>query len=295
MRDDRGLYMRMIKRKKEPGKRYQDRILWAGLCAFVVMILLKAFFVPIEEPALPAAAECWNTRKMMAAEGLAAQEAESLYRIQRVYDTDDGFPKGLMIKWAKAQGTRILVVFERWRDLNPAYDRDYLAVYDVSGRFLYGFEGVLPYMSTEIALMEDREGILFWEWKMKQTEEALFLVVNSDGEKQMYVTTDKLWPDTPAYWSSAYSVVNTKESRLVVAHSDTGERTVVFDHRDAYVERYPRSARIDEDFEQAFNALFPFVFLIVMAVFILPWMADNPNIPKRGAKEPFGDLRDRWR
>ena len=37
-----------------------------GVTAMVVMILLKAFFVPIEEPALPAAAECWNTRKITA-------------------------------------------------------------------------------------------------------------------------------------------------------------------------------------------------------------------------------------
>ena len=287
--------MRMIRRKKTQSKRYQDKILWVGLCAFAVMILLKAFFVPVEEPAPPAASECWNTREMMAAEGLAAQEAESLYHVERVYEKEDGFPKGLKIRWAKAQGERVLVVFERWRDLNPAYDRDYLAVYDVSGRFLYGFEGVLPYMSTEIALMEDREGILFWEWKMKQTEEALFLVINPDGSKQMYVTMDNLWPDTPAYWNSAYRVVKTKESRLVVAHGQTGERTVVFDHRDAYTQRYPRSARIDEDAERAFNALFPLFFIVMMALFVLPWMADNPEIPKRGTKEPFGDLRDRWR
>lgn len=285
----------MNEKRKARSGRYQDRILWVGLCAFALLILMKAFFVPIEEPAPPAASECWNTREMVTAEGLAAQEAQSIYEIKRVYDAQDEFPKGLKIKSAEIQDTRILVVFERWRDLNPAYDRDYLAVYDVSGRFLYGFEGVLPYMSTEIALMENREGMLFWEWKMKQTEEALFLVINPDGSKQMYVTMDNLWPDTPAYWSSAYRIIQTKESRLVVAHRDTGKRTVVFDHRDAYVQRYPRSARIDEDAERAFNALFPLFFIVVMALFVLPWMADNPEIPKRGAKEPYGDLRDRWR
>jgi len=58
---------------------------------------------------------------------------------------------------------------------------------------------------------------------------------------------------------------------------------------------YPNSSKIDEDFEQLFNVLFPFAFIIVMAVFVLPWMADNPDIPKRGAKELYGDLRDRWR
>ena len=33
-------------------------------------------------------------------------------------------------------------------------------------------------------------------------------------------------------------------------------------------------------------------FMLII-ILLLPWMMDNPNIPKRGMKELHGDLRDR--
>ena len=107
----------------------------------------------------------------------------------------------------------------------------------------------------------------------------------------MYVTED-IWSDTPAYWKSDYKVIQTKESKLVIAHTDTGEQVVIFDYSDAYPEMYPSSSKIDEDHEAMLNGLIPIIFMILM-IFLLPWMMDNPDIPKRGIRELHGDLRDR--
>ena len=271
---------------------FGDKLFLGTMALFVMVILLKALFVPIpENTEVVEYADGWNTRAMTPATGLAAEEAETLYQIKRVFDSEDEFPRGLKIKAANIQGTRVLVVFEKYRDLNRTYDRDYMAVYDVSGNWMYGFEGVLPYSSTRIALNPEKEGVLLWEWKMKQTENELFLLVDPDGHKKMYVTED-IWSDTPAYWKSDYKVIQTKESKLVIAHTDTGEQVVIFDYSDAYPEMYPSSSKIDEDHEATLNGLIPIIFMILM-IFLLPWMMDNPDIPKRGIRELHGDLRDR--
>lgn len=271
---------------------FGDKLFLGTMALFGMVILLKALFVPISENTeVVEYADGWNTRAMTPATGLAAEEAETLYQIKRVFDSEDEFPRGLKIKEANVLGTRVLVVFEKYRDLNRAYDRDYMAVFDVSGNWMYGFEGVLPYSSTRIALNPEKEGVLLWEWKMKQTENELFLLVDPDGHKKMYVTED-IWSDTPAYWKSDYKVIQTKESKLVIAHTDTGEQVVIFDYSDAYPEMYPNSSKIDEDHEAMLNGLIPIIFMILM-IFLLPWMMDNPNIPKRGIRELHGDLRDR--
>jgi len=271
---------------------FDDKLFFGVMGLFGMAILLMALFVPVSKETERAEyAEGWNTREMTLAMGLAAEEADLLFDLKRVYDSEADFPKGLRIKWAEIQDTRILVVFERYRDLNPAYDRDYMAVYDVSGTWLYGVEGVLPYASTEIALMPDREGILFWEWKMQKTDDALFLVISPDGSKQKYVT-EEIGSYTPAYWESEYRIIHTKESRLIAAHAETGEQTVVFDHSDAYQVMYPHSSHIDEEQGKLLDMLVPVFFAVVM-ILLIPWMMDNPNIPKRGMKEVHGDLRDR--
>lgn len=277
---------------------FDDRLFWGIMALFCLVIVLMALFVPIpedaEETARPEAIsyeDGWNTQALMPANHQESKAAEAIYQIKRVFHTEDDFPKGLRIKWARAQGERVLVVFEQYKDLNRSYNRDYIAVYDVSGAWLYGFEGVLHYESTRIALMPDQEGILFWEWKMKSTEKELFLVVHPDGHKQMHVTED-LWSDMPAYWESDYEVAQTEESRLVIVHTDTGKPSVVFDYSDAYPTMYPRSSKIDEEQEMMLNGLVPIIFMLII-IFLLPWMMDNPNVPKRGMKELHGDLRDR--
>lgn len=271
---------------------FGDKLFWGVMALFGMVILLKALFVPIpENTEVVEYADGWNTRAMTPATGFAAEEAETLYQIKRVFDSEDEFPRGLKIKEANVQGTRVLVVFEKYRDLNRAYDRDYMAVYDVSGNWMYGFEGVLPYESTRIALRPDQEGILFWQWKLNRTDNALFMLADPEGFKQMYVT-EEIWSATPAYWKADYKVIQTKESKLVIAHTDTEEQVVIFDYSDAYPEMYPNSSKIDEDHEAMLNGLIPIIFMILM-IFLLPWMMDNPNIPKRGIRELHGDLRDR--
>ena len=276
---------------------FDDKLFWGVMLFFGLVILLLALFVPVsedipfEENSKVEYTDGWNTIDMIPAEGVDREEADSIFQIKRVYASEADFPKGLKIKWANIQDSRVLVIFERYRDLNPAYDRDYMAVYDVSGEWMYGFEGILTSASSRIALMPEREGILFWEWKKEHVGRELFMVVNPDGNKQMLVSED-IWSDTPAYWKSVYKVIHTKESKLIVVHTGTAEQTVVFDYSEAYPTRYPHSSKIDEEQEKLFTGLIPIFFMIIVILF-LPWMMDNPNIPKRGIKELHGDLRDR--
>lgn len=276
---------------------FDDKLFWGVMLFFGLVILLLALFVPVsedipfEENSEMEYTDGWNTIDMIPAEGVDGEEADSIFQIKGIYASEADFPKGLKIKWANIQDSRVLVVFERYRDLNPAYDRDYMAVYDVSGEWMYGFEGILPYSSTKIALMPECEGIVFWEWRTKQTNRELFMVVNPDGNKQMLVSED-IWSDTPAYWKSEYRVIHTKESKLVVTHADTDVQMVVFDYSDVYPMRYPQSSKIDEEQEMVLDGLVPIFFMFVI-ILLLPWMMDNPNIPKRGVKEVHGDLRDR--
>lgn len=277
---------------------FEDKLFWGIMALFCIAIVLMALFVPVSEdteettnPESIRYADGWNAQTLKPANNQESEAAEAIYQIKRVFHTEAAFPKGLKIKWARVQDTRVLVIFEQYKDLNRSYNRDYIAVYDVSGAWLYGFEGVLPYESTRIALMPNQEGVLFWEWKMKSTEKELFLLVTPDGHKQMHVTED-LWSDMPAYWNSDYTVAQTKESRLVIVHTDTGKHSVVFDYSDAYPTMYPRSSKIDEEQEMMLNGLVPIFFMLII-IFLLPWMMDNPNIPKRGMKEVHGDLRDR--
>ena len=83
-----------------------------------------------------------------------------------------------------------------------------------------------------------------------------------------------------------------KTAYLDELHTDTGEQVVIFDYSDAYPEMYPSSSKIDEDHEAMLNGLIPIIFMILM-IFLLPWMMDNPDFPKRGIRELHGDLRDR--
>lgn len=279
-----------------------DRLFYAGILAVVALIVICALVIPVEKPSAVRQAEqvtdpagCWNTQRMEPAEGGDKAEAERIFAVKRVYDSEDDFPKGLRIDRAGIQGTRVLVIFERYRDLNPAMDRDYMAVYDVEGRWLYGIEGVLSGYcdSNEIALRPDEEGILIWKWKNNPANNALFLLLGPDGEKRAFAA-EYIWHDTPAYWSSPYTVVYTKESRLVIADRETGAQTTIFDHSDIYPQMYPKSSEIDEEDRWMYNALVPIFFFIVM-ILVFPRLMDKPEMKRKGVRESHGDLRDRWR
>lgn len=275
--------------------RPETKLLCGIILAFAILnIIATFFFSPMNSgEQSPELSACWNTQDMKPAQGMAQTEAETIYRIERVFESEDEFPKGLRIESAEIQDDRVLVVFERYRNLKRSLDRDHLAVYDTSGQWLYGFEGVVPYESIGIALRPDREGILFRKWKLNQTDNDLFLLVGPDGSKQAFAA-EKLGSDIPAYWHSEYSIVDTKESRLVISHDATGEQTTVFDYSAEYPQMYLGSSKIDEDDEKLFGMLFPFIMLLVMII-VLPKMLDHPDVPKRGIKESYGDLRDRWR
>ena len=279
-----------------------DRLFYAGILAIVALIVFCALVIPVEKPSGVRQAEqvadpagCWNTQRMEPAEGMVKAEAERIFEIKQVYDSEEEFPKGLRIHWAGIQGKRVLVVFERYRDLNSAMDRDYMAVYGVDGHWLYGIEGVLAggFDGKEIALRPDEEGILIWKWKVNQADKALFLLIGPGGEKQTFAT-ERIWSDTPAYWDSSYTVIHTKESKLVIADRETGAQTTIFDHSDVYPQMYPKSSKIDEEDEWMYNALIPIFFFIIM-ILVFPRIMDKPEMKRKGVREPYGDLRDRWR
>lgn len=279
-----------------------DGLFYAGMLAVVALIVICALVIPVEKPSAVRQAEqvtdpdgCWNTQRMEPAEGGDKAEAERILAVKRVYDSEDDFPKGLRIDRAGIQGTRVLVIFERYRDLNSAMDRDYMAVYDVEGRWLYGIEGVLSGYcdSNEIALRPDEAGILIWKWKNNPANNALFLLIGPDGEKRTF-SAAYIWNDTPAYWDSPYTVVHTKESKLVIADRETGAQTTIFDHSDVYPQRYPKSSKIDEEDRWMYNAMVPIFFFIVM-ILVFPRLMDKPEMKRKGVREPYGDLRDRGR
>ena len=277
-----------------------DRLLYAGLLVIVALIVFCALAFPVENPSGVKSVEqvadpagCWNTQRMEPAEGTVRAEAERIFTIEQVYDSEEEFPKGLKIDQAGIQGIRVLVVFERYRDLNPSMDRDYMAVYDVDGHWLYGIEGVLAggFDGKEIALRPDEEGILIWKWRLNEADKALFLLIAPDGEKKAFAA-ERIWSDTPAYWDSPYTVIHTKESKLVIADRETGAQTTVFDYSDVYPQMYPKSSEIDEEDEWMYNALIPIFFFIVM-ILVLPKLMDNPDMQRKGVREKHGDLRDR--
>lgn len=268
-----------------------------GMCLVFVYVILNAFVTTNSAlPDIPETITPWNMRELIEAGNQVREEAESIYVVKRMLASEADLPKGLKISSANIQDDDVLVVFNRYRDLNPSFDRDYIAVYDVYGNWQYGVEGIFS-SSTLVALMPDSDGLLFRKWRNNSTGDDLYLLLLPDGLKTglveaVYWGSDGL--DTPVFWKSEYQVLSTDGSRLVIRHAATGEECVVFDYSDAYPEMYPHSSKIEEEHEHMLNALVPVFFMLVM-ILVLPKMMDNPDIPKRGMKESHGDLRNRWR
>lgn len=280
-----------------------DRLLYAVLLVVAAVIVLCALFGSVQKTSDVKRAEpvdspdgCWNTQPLVPAADRDRAEAEALYAIERVYEREEDFPKGLRIEWAGILDSRVLVVFERYRDLNRALDRDDMVVYDVDGRWLYGLEGKLVYGGdgVRIALRPEEEGILICTWRGTSTGKDLYLLIGPDGEKRTFTTEEDVTSQTPAYWSSPYTVVHTKESRLVIENRATGVQTTLFDHSDAYSQMYPKSSEIDEGDQWMYDALIP-IFVLIIFIMIFPKLVDKPELKRKGIREPHGDLRDRWR